>query len=594
MPSKYMTYRTKDPEQLKAEASKFPIKPPRPWDNDPIADDPSVIGRTLEQIGGGFNKTIAAIIGLPGEISSLAFRGLGTAIKGGETTEKPLVAGGQHLATTRAARPTTTFQPAVDDRNVPDWVKRQYTSPIGSQAVRGVVKKHMPSLMPERLETVGGRVAHRIGEELGAAIPAAGLISRAATKVPIPSLMQPAKTLPGAVKKAIVAPVAEKPATAAALELASVGGSGTAAAAAKELGFDSPLEQMVAQLAGGYSPSLLAYTPIAQAFKAGKTVKGWLPSGPKDKKTALKTLQKLLGKELNWKEASKAIAEAERLGVKIEEVTGLKFKPSVAEMTSDPALLATQRGYEARAAGRNLNAIVTRHSNNVRAVEAYRLSKAPGGAEFESDPNFIVDTASGNYALVPSKDGGLVESTAKLAKTLPITDPTKIGTQIRTAYWKLRANEKKQLDEDAKNLGIDSISVPYRILKPILVDAIEQPGALDPDALPKTMVKILRTKTEIKRKGEEPEDVLITFSDIRKLRRKVSAIVRAGRAGRPGVDDTQWFEHEKLLEAIDETINQFGSLSNLDGDLATSFKVWRNAYHAVSYTHLTLPTNREV
>jgi len=200
---------------------------------------------------------------------------------------------------------------------------------------------------------------------------------------------------------------------------------------------------------------------------------------------------------------------------KLTQKTRGTFRPSVAESSKVPALVAIQRQIEKEASEDFLNALSKRRSGNMQAIESYSRRVAPQG---ESSPEIIIDAANQRINVVGAKVEKMAAETVQkkrdIASGLPTIDKIGAGEALRESVYRARAEASTKMSLAAEELGIAGIDMTaaYESWKQAIVKKYRPSSRFDDPAAIPEMVKIIA-----KDKAERT-----TFSDIKSLRERVS------------------------------------------------------------------------
>lgn len=297
-------------------------------------------------------------------------------------------------------------------------------------------------------DTTLGRVINRAGEEVGAsALPAAGML-RAARG--IPPAFQAGR---GVIQQQLLDPIRRAPGAATVGEVTAAGGAGIGAGAAKEYYPESKTAETVGQLAGGVLPTVAAHSMTGLAVRG--TAKLFSRFSSKGQRLAAsKVVNEAMGGALT-PDVQSGLVEAERLS---QAAPG--FKPSIAEATKDPSLVATQIEIERNAKGAFLDQVKTRRIENAQAIEAFRGKKAPPG---DLNPEFVLDTAKNRIDTVGENIDNLIGKNIQAQKDvvegLPTVDRLSGGKTIREGIMQAKAEASIKMSKRAEELNLEGINV---------------------------------------------------------------------------------------------------------------------------------------
>lgn len=328
--------------------------------------------------------------------------------------------------------------------------------------------------------TAGERIVRRAGQEIGASVPFAALPLGAAVTRPAAAGVQ--QMMPGirnAVQRGVdtlVRGIGQKPAMAAAGELVATTGSGTGAGVAQEVAPGNPYAELGGQLVGGILPGGAAATirPVARTLwnviKTGYEVTPWRALLGKGGFQAYgDRLQNVYMRNFGNRAVDRSreqiakmtggLSEAERANATAagdvqRRIPG--FKPSIAEQTDSPALIATQADFEKRASGQQLEQLARRRQANQQAVEDFSDDVAP--AATNADPEFVLDAATGEVTALRQRIATAQDRARQTAEAtanqLPVADRRATGETIRNDFDQARTEAISDMDARAQELGI--------------------------------------------------------------------------------------------------------------------------------------------
>jgi hypothetical protein len=452
-------------------------------------------------------------------------------------------------------------------------------------------------------DTPAGRVLERAGEEFGAAVaPSAGIMKAA-------SAMKLGAQQATSFVERFLQPIANSPGKALLGEATATGGSGVGAGVAREVAPDSPGAEMTGQILGGFSPAAISVLPktitgrvivgtgkvageaaatLATPFRKDppKTFKDRVINSIADigadrqRKKGFEAVRDLLGNEMT----PQAEASMRAAGDLSAEIPG--FKPSIAEATGSPALIAQQTNLEKRASGKNLDWIVNRHRDNTRAVDDFAASSAPDGAE---NPEFVVNAAKGRVDSLrnatDTQAATVQTARQELARrAFPVVDRAEAGGTLRTELQAERAARREEADALSQQLGLDNIdvSVPFTDWSQRVHGTFAARSAFE-DA--ENTPRILR---DIERVGQpvptgrvingEPETVpaRVTFRDLKALRERISDDL-IDSAGSANPSRRQVRILGQLRGEVDNLIEHSAHVSD-DPQFAERYAQFRRAY----------------
>lgn len=442
--------------------------------------------------------------------------------------------------------------------------------------------EHM-GMVPTPPDTVAGRGLQRIGEEFGGAVLPTGATMKAASAI-APAA---ARTAPSFIK-GLLEPIAQNPGTSLALESAATAGSGTAAAAARELAPDNHVAEQLAQIAGGFAPG--AYAKVAPTMLVAKGVNKFKQTFSKEAqaKAGEKIVKDMLGRELT-PGAMNSLKEADRLST---EIPG--FQPSIAEATGSPGLIAQQRSIESKATGGELDRLVGRRQSNAQAVDEYTTAAAPAAP---NNPEFVVNTAKGRIdslsAGVERQQANVTANRQGLAqRAFPTVDRAEAGGTIRAQLQAERAARREAADRVSAELGLDDVDATAnftrfaqdarQVFRPTspFEDGANRPGVLreiarvgrpvpgqNPDGSP--MLRPDGSPVMVPRQ--------VTFRDLKGLRERVSDdLIDASGSANPSRKLVR--DLTRLREQVDGLIERT-AMNSSDPSVAERYAAFRRAYY---------------
>jgi hypothetical protein len=462
------------------------------------------------------------------------------------------------------------------------------------------------------------RIAGRTGQEVGATAPLAALTMGLAPLAPAVSQAGNAVQRGAA---ALMEGIRSTPGRAAIGELVSATGAGAGAGIAQEIAPGSAGAEMTGQLAGGVAPLALAAAPTRWIMKGGKwvlervvpptqpgeepgmirSVIDWLlPNrGRVQGNAAGQAVQATIGGELT-PGALEQLRQADEIAGRVPG-----FRPSLAEGTGSPALVATQRALERGLTGKDLEMAAMRRQGNERALETFATRQAPPGKPVE----FVIDAATRSVndirAGITGKQGEMTAMRQQLAEQrLPIADRSKIGFGMRDQLLVEQRRAAAELAKTRANIGIDQADVtvpfgqfaadvaamapdsPFRDLRryPDIMQIIRRVGADEvPSGAPKTyeggpneppIGSLESAYLDPSASLPEPTQVNVSFSDLVALREEIGFQVRnAEAAANPD------FRKVRLLvglrQKLDDTLE---GLDFPDPGLSAAYKQYRQQY----------------
>ena len=485
----------------------------KPWENDPtVADRGGTVGEYAMGAVGGFTKGLIKTLGAPIDISTELLKAVGFSL-----TEQ---VGGS------------------------EWLLRQTRKAIS---------------VPDMPETTTGRILGRTAEEVGAtAIPAAGILKKAMSGVPIVKGMAEAVRAPrGLLRESVLDPIKRAPVTATVGETLAATGAGAGAGVAREMFPESPAAETWGQIIGGASPVVLAHGPTALSIRLGRKL--WSRFSTKAQTGAAKIeVERLLGGALT-EDAKQKIGRAAQLS---EKAPG--FKPTLAEATGDPSLIATQNAIEREAQGEFLNQVVARKKQNMEAIDRFASSVTPAS---DVDPEYIVDVATKRIEAFGSRvEAQVAQNVQKqrgVAGGLQTIDKRITGQQIREGIEKARLQTSAKMSVRAHELGIadENMTVQFDEWTNMLKNKYAPVSRFeDKEAVPVIYKQIMAEKARVDaaRAAGKEIDTVTTFQDIKTLRERISDdLIDSIGAANPNRRKVRFLT--RLKKDTDEFIDSMGS-----------------------------------
>lgn len=401
------------------------------------------------------------------------------------------------------------------------------------------------------------RIARRTGQELGQTLPLAATGFAAAT-----APAQTATTALGKAAQQILAGIRAAPATSAAVEAASATTAGIGAGIAGEVAPGNQTAELGGQLAGGFAPAALAFTPTAMATRLTRgLISRFSPQAVT--RAAQQEVARVVGPELGPR-AEASLAEAQALQ---SEIPG--FNPSLAEATQSQGLLATQRNIEAAASGQELEALSARRQGNVDSVTRFAAERAP---DIPASPAYVVDVANNRVtdirADLDAQSAANLGQRQGLAEFLPRADRASLGATIRDRLTTIRRETSSRMTQLANDLGINDADVTVQFgaaRDQILADF--SPGSVFEDA--RNFPEVLDVIRAL------PEGITVTFGDLKALRERLTDdLLDAQASASPSRKRIRVLA--ALQERVDNVINDLTQVA--DPALAQRYQQFRQAY----------------
>lgn len=407
-----------------------------------------------------------------------------------------------------------------------------------------------------------GRTVGRIGEEIGATLIPAGTMLGAAKKSE--RVLREVTKNRGIVDR-LLSQIRQTPGRASVGELAATAGAGTGAGIAKEVAPDNPAAETIGQLAGGFTPGLLSYTPTGFAFNKAKHL--FSRFSPKAQAEASRrAVETVMGTTLT-PDAKNALAKAHALSQKAPG-----FQPSVAEATKIRSLSAAQKELETSATGEFLDKITARRLNNEKAIQSFINNNAPKG---DIDTEIIFDTASKRIQTVGAKIerqvGQNLQTQKDLASGIPTIDKLTTGNSIRDGINQARREASVRMSIRAEELGINSKDVSDSFKewgKGIIAKYKPTSRFTNPKDAPDIFKLIKKDVSKKVPKGKK--EVVTTFQDIKTIRERVSdELIEAMEKNERG--KVRFLT--RLRQDVDELVD------SLDEQLGENYSQFRKEYY---------------
>lgn len=415
----------------------------------------------------------------------------------------------------------------------------------GSQWMRNI------GLVPDPPENPLGRGIQRVGEEVGASALPAGALLRAAKRAP--NIARTGGFWKDLWHEKILQPIQRAPGTASVGEVAAATGAGTGAAIARETLPESKAAETWGQVAGGFIPSIL---PAVLLARGGQKL--WSRFSPEAQtKAGRKAVEDMMGETLT-PEMRRRLAEGEQLA---EKMPG--FKPSIAEATDSPALLAQQRAVEQNATKVALEGLVARRRNAEQAIRAFSQRKAP-----DTDVNleYVIDIAQGRMELFGEKAtqiaGKNLVKQKTLAEKLPDVDRIQAGQKIREAIQQAKTEASLAMNLRAEELGINNadFTAPFKEWRSSILQKYKPKSRFETTDPPDIFKQI---------KGDKAESV--TFQDVKAIRERVSdELIDTIGAAYPNRKKVRFLT--RLKKDVDDLIDNFGE------ELGENYTQFRREY----------------
>ncbi len=502
------------------------------WDKDFKLKQDASIGEYARGFSGGVNVGLTGMVGAPVDITNMLLQSVGLG------SDEPV--GGSK------------------------WIKRQV----------GKAKDVTGDMYPKGPDTTGGRIVHRMGEELGAtAIPAAGML-KAARGVVAPT----AAGTRGVIREKILDPISRAPGKATVGEVAAAGGAGAGAGVATEMFPGNTTAETWGQLGGGVAPGIAqAISPAGLTVRATKAVTSRF-STKNQVDAAKRAVDKVLGGAMT-DTAKKNIAKADKIS---KEVPG--FDPSLAEASGSPPLRVQQSKIEAEATVKFLDEVVDRRVANEKAIADFSKSSAPDG---DISPSIVLDSATNRIKVVGETVDRLVgknlQKQKDLAQNIPTIDKMQVGKKIRDGVQAAKVDASAKMSIRAEELGINEadLSAPFSDWQKKLSGIFKKKSRFeDTKNNPEILKVILGEKAPKASKkpagfvgGKTPvkKEVQTTFKDIKAIRERISDELILAQS--PGKKDRVKIRKLMILrKEVD------GFIDSLSSSLGENYATFRKEY----------------
>lgn len=404
----------------------------------------------------------------------------------------------------------------------------------------------------------GEKMAGYVGDFMGAnALPAAGMLKAAPA---IANATANATGLAGQSVNRMASGIAAAPGTAAAGEvLASIGG-GVGASMAEGSG---PMAEYLASLAGSVAaPMTLAVSPTRLAAKAGKAA--WGKFSPEA--VARQQRQQIAAGLRDQITPAGRQSIDDTMAIQ-GDVPG--YRPSLAEATENPSLIATQRAYEGELSGPELDAAMRRYGDNEAAIGAATRDLAPT-SPLDLDQAFRtgqrrIDRAVGrldNQAARVDREMGTLAGNLAAGRR-----DRDLGGTIREDLIGRRQGVKQEMSATAQGMGLNNPAArfPFAQAKERLARAVTPRSPMaDRSALPNQILADIQNA---------PDNVSIV--DLMELRTRITTDIREASRTPTGEKRVPYLEALKseLDAATDDMIRSIG-----DPGLADNLTRFRRMY----------------
>jgi len=368
-------------------------------------------------------------------------------------------------------------------------------------------------------QTTADKVFRTAGQETAKAIPYLATPYLLASSK-IYTGVQPIKTTAEEVVKTILNQMRNSPTSTFFAEQLATLGFGVGKGLAEETAPDSVLAQSVYPIAGALAPatasSVVVKTPTAIAFKLGNKLKNYFGSKAQEQR-AVEGMSQQFESALSTPDAQTNLAKASQLKEKI----GDDYVLSPAEQSGSPQLIASQKQIEADATGSDLDMLVKRKENNLKAIEGYKVKHFPSDGD---EAPFIYDTFSkkfndlSNINSIQAKNS--VDKLDEISTNFPYAEKAVIGANLRSEIKNLRTQAVDDFNKyaDELNVKLDE-KLAFDPLKNVIASTLKldkkfklQSRFGDKTSLPDVLYDIKKIK----------KDGTITFGELKDLRERVS------------------------------------------------------------------------
>jgi hypothetical protein len=382
------------------------------------------------------------------------------------------------------------------------------------------------------------RVMRRAGEDLtlGAAVSAAAL-STGGTAAPLvagarfgsTSAMSsvPLTNTAQRLTNNILQAFKNNPAAASIYEMIGTAGAGAGMQAAEESGA-GPVGQTMAGLAGAITPLApvvvykgLQYTTIGLFRKLFK----------ESNKRAFQEVAKALDTGIG---DMSDVAKSNQVFVNI----GAKTRPTVAESSNSPQLIARQRQIESESVGSELDHYVKLHRDKLSDVQ--ERAEVIGPEKSYRDADIVIDVARSELQAQRSGvQSGLKDVDAARGasgRSLPeATDRIAAGRQLKDLRSTLRENVKTRLDERADDIGLNGPNAEFDatpLRNAMRRRFFDKRSKLAGKVKNKTLKRINKFPEEVDDAGKPTGLVKMTWEDLKSARELLNDDISKALASR--------------------------------------------------------------
>jgi len=359
------------------------------------------------------------------------------------------------------------------------------------------------------------RVAERAGEDLIiGAMAAAGTIltGGAATTAPAALELAGAKTAER-VTASIVHAFKTSPMAASIYEMIGTSTSGGAIQAVSE-GGGGPVAQTAAGVAGAMTP--LAPRLVWRGIQHSAI--GLFNKLFKDsQKRAIQDVAKAL------KTGIGDMSDFVKSNAVFERINATK-RPSVAEASNSPQLIAKQKEIEASSSGSELDNYVKRHQENLEDLE--RSAQSIGPDESYKDMETIIDAArvrmdAARGEVIAARADIRTKTEATGSRLPESTDRIAAGRQLRELRKSIKQSVKDNFAEEAEGLGLNNPGTDFDVttLRGRIVKAFfDKRSQFAAKIKNKTLKRIKGFKEEVDADGKGTGEYRMTWDDLTAIR----------------------------------------------------------------------------
>jgi hypothetical protein len=418
----------------------------------------------------------------------------------------------------------------------------------------------VPMTVPEA-KTKAGEFAGVVGEYTGAnVLPAAGVMA-AAPKVA--AMTQGAQKVGGQLANSMARSITNAPGKAAIGELGATLGAGTGAAIGRGASDGDPTAEFIGATLGGMAAP---FAPMASPMYWGR--KGYQYVKPKiSRENTDRVIKNSFSKHVKKNLTPDAIENVRKTQDIQKDIPD--YKPSAAEATESPALMATQEAFERSMAGDALNAAVKRRAANETAAMSARDRLRPA-SRLTPDNAFRSQVPRLNR--VQSRIGDGLDDLSR--REFMIGEDLQSGgrrnnqgASIRDELLNERARVKEEMSITAREMGLNdnAAQFDFRSAKEPLKQSVQPRSDLaDRSAIPN------RILADIDAKGDNASIV-----DMMELRSRISADIREAKSTPSGQKRVPYLE--KLKSAVDEQTDAMIARTD-DPGLADKLREFRDTY----------------